>query len=444
MATAALAIGLVATREPLLLAFLIPLLVLAKGKAHWAIIAISMALGLLRAPPQTQFLKDSLDIKGVGRLVTVPRLNPFGQSAIVDVAGQRYTWFFPGNADLSYGDWVQMAGRALPPKEGTEQFLRAQGAVGRLQLTEWEVVSEGPAILRWGLLWRDSFRRLTARTLSPEAQAMADALCFNVDGYLQPGVKDDLRATGTVHIISASGLHVAIFAWFLQVLLSKLPIDRRFQIAVLLLVLIAYMGAAGMRPPVVRAVVMSACVLMGYLVKREGDLLSALGLSTFVQLLWDPWSVLDPGLHLSFMAILGLGLFVRYDVAEIGFWLRLKRRVQQGAYTSVVATLATAPILAWYFGTLSVIGVVSNLVIEPFVAVAVPVAMAAWAVTWFMPLAQTMMLLVEGCCLAISGAVHQFARLRFATVDIPPFSAWWIPLCYLALIGLWRKHARPP
>jgi competence protein ComEC len=443
LAACALALGMTLAREPLLTLFLAGLLFIAESFGQRVLILAAAIIGAFLAPDDQPFLNEPKFVRGEARIVTVPRIAGSGQSAIVEINGMRLTAFLPTTPPTSYGDRMRVAGVARPPREGTEAFLRGKGAVGRLDWAEADIVARGPALVGYGVMWRDAFRSFTERNLSKPSKEAADALCFNVDASLDPDFKEDLRRTGTVHIVSASGLHVGIFAFFLQWFLSKIPVDRRWQLVALFLVLILYMGATGMRPPVVRSVVMAATLLTAYLWKREADLLSALGIAAIIQLMWDPWSSVDLGLHLSFVAVLALGLFVRFDIGSPLFLDRLKLRVRQTVHASIVASLATAPIVAWSFGYVSLIAPLANLLIAPLVLVIVPVSLTAWALAWAPALAQTLMLPVELACRLMTWLVANLADLPFAAIDLPAFSAWWIPVCYVAMIGLWRKRVRP-
>lgn len=439
----ALALGMALPREPLLIMLLVGLVVVGESNGQRAFVIGAAVCGMALAPREQPQVLNAKFIEGEARIATVPRLASSGQSAILEIDDMRLATFLPLAPALSLGDRLRVRGVAKPAREGSEAFLRGRGVVGRLDWSDAYVLSHGPIVFAYGIAWRDSFTRFTSRTLTPLSKEAADALCFNVDSTLDPTLKEALRRTGTVHIVSASGLHVGLFAFFLQSLLSKMPIDRRWQLAALLVVLLLYMGATGMRPPVVRAVVMAAAILTAYLWRREGDLLSALGLATVVQLLWDPWSVLDMGLHLSFTAVLALGLFVHFDSGFLGIWSRIRRHAVQTVHASVVASLATAPIIAWSFGYVSLISPIANLMIAPLVLVIVPCSLVGWACSAAPALGQTVMLPVEYACRLMTFLVQSLASLPLAAIDLPAFSAWWIPVWYLALAGLWRKHVRP-
>ena len=85
----------------------------------------------------------------------------------------------------------------------------------------------------------------------------------------------ELRASGTTHIVSTSGLHVLIAGFALLFLLTKSDLPRPLQIVLLLVCLLLYGGAAGLRPPIIRAIVMIGVALSAYLFRKGVDLISA-------------------------------------------------------------------------------------------------------------------------------------------------------------------------
>ncbi len=439
----AIGCGLAAPREPILLVLLAALIFLAETVPVRAILVLLACIGAVRSPHLAVSVTEAMYVQGLMRVVTVPRVAGDGELATVEIGYRRLSLFITQGQDLGYGDVLRVSGVARPLKEVSERFSLGQGVVGTFEPVDMQRVERGPAVLRLGRRWRDSFRSVTASTLSDRSKRMADALCFNVESALDPELEANLRRTGTIHIVSASGLHVGIFALFLQNILSRLPLDRRWQLALLLFVLLLYVGATGMRPPVVRATLMAAVMLGAYTVRREPDLLSALGLAAALQMAIDPWSVFSAAFHLSCVAILGLGLFVRFEAPALGLTNYLRTRAIQVAHASLVATLSTAPVIGWMFGSLSIISVLANLLVTPFVVVIVPLSLVAWSIS-FMPGAATVaMLPVEASCRIVEAIVGGLGSLPFAAVGLPAFSAWWIPVWYIAMLGLWRKRVRP-
>lgn len=243
--------------------------------------------------------------------------------------------------------------------------------------------------------------------------------------------------------MSASGLHVGIFAVFLNFVLARLPVDRRIQIGLLLVVLLLYMGATGLRPPVVRAVAMAALIMPAYLWRREGDLLSALGIAAIGNLLFDPRAVWDVGFQLSFVAVFAIGLFPWYPPARREGERPITDTIVQSVWISLVVTVATSPLTAYYFGYVPLIGVFANLVATLPVTMIVVGALAAWSVSWIPFASLAIMTVVEGAATFLLASVAWMASFPWAAIHLPAFSAGWILVVWAIGLGCWRHRVRP-
>jgi hypothetical protein len=225
---------------------LIPLLVFVKIPDRCLALATGFAVGAVLSPRvptsgvvRTQYLESPAVV------VSIPRLYPNRLSYEVEVQGHRLTVNEPARTDRSMGDRLQMAGLVRPLLEGSEAFALSRGIVGRFQPTRIVTTVQGPSWYRSAAKLRQSFVAFTSSFMSKERATILDALCFNVEGGLTEEFESDLRATGTIHIISASGLHVFILAVVIDWLLSLLPIPRWVRLALLGGLLAFYAAAAG-------------------------------------------------------------------------------------------------------------------------------------------------------------------------------------------------------
>lgn len=386
-----------------------------------------------------------------GRLVvrTVPETS--GDYARCEAAGEfgllQLRW--SGNPILSIGDEVLVQGPVEPPNRRSS-FVVRHGFRGLLRADKGsiQVVREGPWLFRLGQQWKSGFLAFTASALVPRAKSVADALCFNArDGLSDPDL-DNLRRSGTLHIVSTSGLHVLILAFAVQYGLGLLPIPRWAQLGLLCLLLLFYAGATGFRPPVVRAVVMAAILMHGYLLRREPDLLCALGVSAFGYLLWRPADLFDAGFQLSFIAVLGIALYMpRFDrPTKSGVNGLLLLRLKEFATVSLAATLFTAPIVAYHFGQVSVVSIVANVLIAAVLAPLILTALLAWCIAPLsLAVASGMLkILVEPLAGWILAVVTGMGSLSIAVVPVPEFSAYWLIPVYGCALMIWRRRAVRP
>lgn len=173
-----------------------------------------------------------------------------------------------------------------------------------------------------------------------------------------------LRQTGTIHLVSISGLHLTFVALWCFVMLRTLfglcMIARPapYQIAAVFSLIIAFGYAllAGMSLPTERALIMFAIFMLTLLWRYPIFNLSSLATALLIVLILAPFSVLTVGLWLSFTAVLILMLLSRFKLPFIVMLL----------LTQLIISLLAMPIVASFFNEVSLISPLTNLFAIPW------------------------------------------------------------------------------
>ena len=192
--------------------------------------------------------------------------------------------------------------------------------------------------------------------------------------------RDRFARAGLVHMLSVSGLHVGIVALALELLASVLRLPRTPARLATLLMLAAYVAAIGAPPPAVRAAVMLGALLLSRLMQRPTSPWAILALGAAAPL-WDARTALDLGWQLSVAgtaALIAGGALARRIIPDT--WVSWRRTLVAGGVISVVATAVTAPLVAWAFGRVSVLGPLTNLAADPVMALLQPLLFLAMAI----------------------------------------------------------------
>lgn len=419
----------------------IPLVLWLQRKSSRVIVVASVVLGLWLAPPvRPAYIFDRASFVGEVDVLSVPITGRTYMTAIGMADGKRYVLRLAKSADVSMGDRIEIRAQVMPLPEGGG-YVR--GAIGSLRpVGKINVLSRGSPWWRWGLVIRRSFSGFIHAHMADRPAGIVDALCFNTTADLTSDDYTALRRTGTTHIISTSGIHVVITAWMMFTLLRHLPIPRHYQIGILIALLLVYAGAAGFRPPIVRAVVMSMVALSAYLAMREADGLSALAIAAIGYLILEPTTIMDIGFFLSVTAVAGLVMFT--PVPDPGRF-RLSEWIKSAVIGSFVASVATAPIIAYFFGEVALISVLANMLILPMVNVAIVAALLAWLTSSvFPPLAVGLLAgPVTWCAEGLLATVHSLSAWPGASIALPAFSPYWMIPIYAGFVLLWRPHVRP-
>lgn len=269
------------------------------------------------------------------------------------------------------------------------------------------------------------------------------------DTHALPGeLRDRYARSGLVHLLSISGLHVAIIAGavVLGLQLFRVRPGPARWLAVVLTGL--YIVAIGAPPPALRSGAMLAAGALARALQRPVSPWATLALGAFAPLILDPRTVLDLGYQLSvtgFAALTAASLWARQAIP--GELRGIRRKVLTDLMVSTAATLASAPLVAWHFARISIVAPITNLLAAPVVAVMQPALFLA------MVLAPT----GEPARVAAGGAgvlVRALDAIALAGSDVPGGSLIVAPsfpvavlaglgvLCAIACVAARRNRAR--
>lgn len=199
-----------------------------------------------------------------------------------------------------------------------------------------------------------------------DVSAFTKALLLGDSSSLDYATDTAFKVSGIRHIIAVSGLHISVLYGFV----SMLTLRRRYLTALVgVPVLALFAAVAGFTPSVVRACLMVLLLMLSQLTEREYDPPTALSVAVLVILGWNPLAVTSVSLQLSAGCVAGILLFNK----SINSWLqdrwnakgkisnKLKIFVCSSIPVTVSAMSLVTPLSAFYFGSVSLMGIVTNL-----------------------------------------------------------------------------------
>jgi competence protein ComEC len=210
--------------------------------------------------------------------------------------------------------------------------------------------------------------------------ALARGFVLGADEEVDEATKEDFRRSGLSHLLAVSGQNVTLLALLAMPLLGTFGIPLRERLVWVLALIAVYVPVAGAGPSIQRAAVMGALGLLATMGGRRASRLYALALAAIVTLAVDPGIAADVGWQLSFAAVLGILLLAfpmrQALVGRLGAG-RWRRALAEGVAVTVAATLATAPLIAFHFETLSTTTLFANVLALPAVAPAMWLGMCS-------------------------------------------------------------------
>lgn len=195
---------------------------------------------------------------------------------------------------------------------------------------------------------------------------IAKSLLIGVRSDMDSEILDAYSATGTIHILSVSGTHFAVFFFMLSFLFKS--ISKRMPYTTFFskqLLCFAYALITGFSPPVFRSFLMLFFVDMQQVTKSRSNPFNILFLTACLILLFDTNQLFDIGFLLSYQSVLGLMVFYKkiYNKIEISNWFGNKAwQIISGSFAAWMATL---PLSIFFFHKFSLFGMMSNLFVVP-------------------------------------------------------------------------------
>jgi competence protein ComEC len=295
---------------------------------------------------------------------------------------------------------------------------------------------------------------------SPDAAALYLTLAAGLRAELTDEWEERFSASGLAHVLSVSGLHVAVLAVVLLRAIRWLLVRtwrgargfdvRRAAAPLAVPILWGYVVFTGNQMPAVRSALMASGVLLGMAFWRRADPLNGLALAGLAVLAIDPPAIADLSTQLSFLAVASLVLVApairdalplrRPEPHGLTRWGYLAVQLREGALATLCAsaavTVATAPLIAAVFGRISVAGLLSNVVCLPLCA-ALAVLAAAGAAVFVpaAPLAAPMVVAGTWGATVLLWAVDVFASLPGAAIAVPPVPVVWGALVVIGVFG---------
>ncbi len=137
----------------------------------------------------------------------------------------------------------------------------------------------------------------------PEVAAVLRAMLLGDRSFVERDEAVDFQKTGVFHVLVVAGLHVGALAFFLFWLGRKLRLSRSATMVFTLTLLFAYVAVIEQRPPVLRAALMTAIVVLGSLFYRRLEVLNSAAIAALVLLVARPLALRDSSFQLTFLAI---------------------------------------------------------------------------------------------------------------------------------------------
>ncbi|MDE3151513.1 MAG: ComEC/Rec2 family competence protein, partial [Gemmatimonadota bacterium] len=277
----------------------------------------------------------------------------------------------------------------------------------------------GSALIRWRSAAGDRVDALFGADAP-----LARALLVADQRGIPPAMRDRYAAAGIAHMLSISGLHVALIAMAMDLLFQLMRLPRRRANLATVIIVAAYVAMLGAPPPALRSAVMLAAWLWARWRQRPTPPWAVLAIGAALPLT-DPRAVTAVGYQLSVAGVAALVAAAR--LARRWPWMARQRGVRRGVLTTVLAstmaTVVSAPLVAWNFGRLSLIGPLTNVVAGPVIGLAQPIMFLALLLAPVAPLARWLADAAHPLLRAFDAIATAAAAVPGAAIAVAPSAA---------------------
>ena len=378
--------------------------------------------------------------------------------------------------DLNYGDRVRFICKLQrarnvgnPGGFDYSRYLALQGifAAGYLKNSR-EIIRIGEGDSNYFRKTIEGFREKIRNFIDKRSElpnrAIIKALLLGEQGEISEKTRDNFAATGVVHILSVSGLHLAFVAMIaFLVIRGILRVSERLMLAMdinkvaaifTLFPVLFYAFIAGFGVATFRATVMIVVFLVAVIIDRQRDLYNTLAMAALIITVILPTSIFDISFQLSFVSVLA----ILYLTPRFTYYLSsihdltteylpsISKKI--GRYfgflvlVSISATIGTGPITAYHFNRVLLLGFIPNIVVVPIIDfLAIPLCLFVALTIFISPSLASMLLGLDSIIVNfVVDLVELFTYLPGVSLWVTTPTLLEITLFYLFIFSLFNVN----
>ena len=353
----------------------------------------------------------------------------------------------------AFGDELRLFGMAAPvapPRNPGEFDMRSylqRRDVRRVLFVRYPedgaVIRSGGGnpVLRVAQQSRNWLQAVLCRGLqdAPDVTYFISGLTLGLRHQTPEDIEEPFQQTGTLHLFAVAGLHVGMVAELLWIVTGVIGLSRRWAALTIIPLVLFYATVTGLHISSVRAAVMCAVLMGGFVVERRVFRLNSLAAAAVLLLLWNTNELFSTGFQLSFAVVGTIVLLVdplartfHRRTAPDPFLPRpllppyrryidpVLRKFEQGAAVSTAAWVGSLVLLFWYFHLATPVSLLANLVVVPIAFCILAIALLSIASSPLLPWLSTVFNHANWLLATlVIGIVHLFAKLPAGHYYLP-------------------------
>lgn len=283
---------------------------------------------------------------------------------------------------------------------------------------------------------RDFFAKRIETQLPEREAKLGMSYLLGMKGEIDDDLAENLRTVGLTHIVVASGAHLSILVEIARKIFGK--ISRFSGLLFSVLFILFFMCMVGWTPSILRAGVMAILTLISWYVGRKIKPWRMILIVMAFTLILDPTFLTNIGWLLSFASYTGI-MMLGPAITKFFYGFKKPGFIASVILTTIAATLMTLPITLYYFGQISLISVIANLIILPTLPYAMGLTFFAGVFAGFPGIEVVFSFLAEKILSFHISTVEFFGSMEQFLIKIEPYNPR-VFLLYLIILApfLWK------
>ncbi len=289
--------------------------------------------------------------------------------------------------DLKYGDKIKINSDFLEPNSRRnfggfdyKQYLKTLKICGYIKTDKIEITKreQGNQFFRLSNKVSKKFKNIIEENLEKNQAEIIKGILLGDNSKIEEQVKERFRASSISHILAVSGMHVTYLIIGINLLLKKQMGKRKIHIT-LIVILIIYMFITGFSPSIARAGIMGILLTGSKILYRKNDIWTAISISMFLILIYNPFLITNIGLQFSYLGTIGIVVLYKNILIFLkgikiknkkwkyrfnGKAMNLVNKIKEIMAVSISAQLAIMPVILYHFNLFEIYFLITNLLVS--------------------------------------------------------------------------------
>lgn len=284
---------------------------------------------------------------------------------------------------------------------------------------------------------------LISRYLYGAEGAITESLVIGERSKIPPEIIDIFIKTGTMHILSVSGLHVGVVAVIIMWLLRLIRCHKVLMYLLTIFGICSYSVFTGASPPAIRASLMGTFMILGVLLGRKSDITGSIFLSAFLITFFQPGQFFRPAFILSYLAVLSIIYVAPFVEASLGVKNSMEKGFASvGKYLTKSLTISCGvwmgmmPVIASYFLVITPSVVLANILAIPVFFLILVFGfglLITGSIGFLLPMAKIVSALLTLAISCFIKSMEFISQIPFSSMSVSPPCVAFLIIFYIIL-----------